>query len=224
MIDKLPPNGHYQSALGDVAQEHFKGVFCIDLWPVSILLLIVYRRVLRIRSTPTPTYPCGDLLYCLAFSGRFVVVRTCSTCLSTSGNSGVQPSAGVLVQTTSCLLSPQWSMKQLYIVKLAEACTKERTALSGLGRSSLHNLRHWKDNAVRYKIFAAQLYPLVTYKHGERNASLGAPRGYNVLADCMLSQIRCAPTERERKPRRISEYSTQSCALVERAPDGQIHW
>ena len=43
MIDKLPPNAHYQSALGDIAREHFskEGVYYLDLWPVSGLLLVV---------------------------------------------------------------------------------------------------------------------------------------------------------------------------------------
>ena len=43
MIDKLPPNAHYQSALGDIAREHFskEGVYYLDLWPVSGLFLVV---------------------------------------------------------------------------------------------------------------------------------------------------------------------------------------
>lgn len=43
MIDRLPPNAHYQYALGDVAREHFskEGVYYIDLWPVSGLFLVV---------------------------------------------------------------------------------------------------------------------------------------------------------------------------------------
>ena len=40
-MDKLPPNAHYQNALGDIAREHFRdgGLFYIDLWPVSGLFI-----------------------------------------------------------------------------------------------------------------------------------------------------------------------------------------
>lgn len=43
MIDKLPPNAHYQSAFGDIAREQFskEGVYYLDLWPVSGLFLVV---------------------------------------------------------------------------------------------------------------------------------------------------------------------------------------
>ena len=43
MIDHLPKNGHYQSAFGDIAREHFsrEGLFYLDLWPVSGLFLVV---------------------------------------------------------------------------------------------------------------------------------------------------------------------------------------
>jgi hypothetical protein len=39
----LPPNAHYQSALGDIAREHFsrEGVYYLDLWPVSGLFHVV---------------------------------------------------------------------------------------------------------------------------------------------------------------------------------------
>lgn len=42
-LDKLPPNAHYQNALGDVAREHFQkeGCYYIDMWPVSGLLFII---------------------------------------------------------------------------------------------------------------------------------------------------------------------------------------
>lgn len=56
MIDKLPPNAHYQSALGDVAREHFQkeGIFYIDLWPVSGLLIVVVspRVANQIHANP----------------------------------------------------------------------------------------------------------------------------------------------------------------------------
>lgn len=42
-LDKIPPKAHYQSALGDIAREHFlhEGCYYIDMWPVSGLLFII---------------------------------------------------------------------------------------------------------------------------------------------------------------------------------------
>ena len=57
MMDKLPPKAHYQSALGDIAREHFQseGLFYIDLWPVSgILLVVISPHVAnQIHANPT---------------------------------------------------------------------------------------------------------------------------------------------------------------------------
>jgi cytochrome P450 len=41
-MKKLPPKGHYQLALGDIAREHFpsEGLFYLDLWPVSTIFLV----------------------------------------------------------------------------------------------------------------------------------------------------------------------------------------
>ena len=42
MLNKLPPNAHYQSAMGDIARQHYlqDGLFYMDLWPVSGLLFV----------------------------------------------------------------------------------------------------------------------------------------------------------------------------------------
>lgn len=42
-LDKLPSNAHYQSALGDIAREHFQheGCYYIDLWPVSGIIMVI---------------------------------------------------------------------------------------------------------------------------------------------------------------------------------------
>jgi hypothetical protein len=42
MIDKQPPNAHHQSALGDIARDHFskEGFYYLNLWPVSGLFLV----------------------------------------------------------------------------------------------------------------------------------------------------------------------------------------
>ncbi|KAL8835179.1 MAG: hypothetical protein Q9170_003425 [Blastenia crenularia] len=42
-LDKLPPNAHYQNALGDIARQYFQqeGCYYFDTWPVSGILLVV---------------------------------------------------------------------------------------------------------------------------------------------------------------------------------------
>ena len=66
MIDKLPRNAHYQSAFGDVAREHFskEGVFYLDLWPVSGLLLVIVSPnvAAQIHSNPKMSMQRPSLL------------------------------------------------------------------------------------------------------------------------------------------------------------------
>ena len=41
-LDALPPNAHYQYALGDIGKEHFtkEGCYYIDAWPVTGLIMV----------------------------------------------------------------------------------------------------------------------------------------------------------------------------------------
>ena len=53
---KFPKDAHYQSVLGDIANEHFQkeGCFYIDMWPVSGIILVVVSPYVaqQIHSNP----------------------------------------------------------------------------------------------------------------------------------------------------------------------------
>jgi len=65
-LDKLPPGAHYQSALGDIAREHFQheGCYYIDMWPVTGILFIVVSPIIanQIHANPNMSMQRPPLL------------------------------------------------------------------------------------------------------------------------------------------------------------------
>lgn len=65
-MDKLPPNAHYQNALGDIAREHFhhEGCYYIDMWPVTGILFIVVSPLIanQIHANPNMSMQRPPLL------------------------------------------------------------------------------------------------------------------------------------------------------------------
>ena len=59
-MDALPQNAHYQYMFADIAREHFQseGLFYIDLWPASGLMMIVTSPLVAAQAAQTNTKIC----------------------------------------------------------------------------------------------------------------------------------------------------------------------
>ena len=66
-IDALPKNAHYQYMFADTVQERFqsKGLFCVDLWPASGMMIIVTSAQVAAQVAQTNTKICYDRAFML---------------------------------------------------------------------------------------------------------------------------------------------------------------
>ena len=61
-MDALPRNAHYQYMFADIAREHFQseGLFYIDLWPASGLMMIVTSPLVAAQAAQTNAKICYE--------------------------------------------------------------------------------------------------------------------------------------------------------------------
>ena len=61
-MDALPKNAHYQYTFADIAREHFQseGLFYIDLWPASGLMMILTSPLAAAQAAQTNTKICYE--------------------------------------------------------------------------------------------------------------------------------------------------------------------
>ena len=61
-MDALPKNAHYQYMFADIAREHFQseGLFYIDLWPASGMMMIVTSPIVAAQAAQTNTKICYE--------------------------------------------------------------------------------------------------------------------------------------------------------------------
>ncbi|KAI4257703.1 MAG: hypothetical protein LQ352_001543 [Teloschistes flavicans] len=199
----LPPNAHYQNALGDIAREHFQheGCYYIDMWPVSgILFIIVSPHIAnQVHAHPDISMQRPQLLprffkpiaggpnmfdmrehdwkpwraiFSKAFSAEHVVSLIPDMVDET-----------IVYSETLKNFAERKEMFQLDLTTL-------RFTIDVIGKTILY-----VDNPAVH--FSPQGR---TANHVKRNAHLGAQKGYNVLADCMLSQIRWHQANAETNP------------------------
>ena len=61
-MDALPANAHYQYMFADIAHEHFQneGMFYVDLWPASGMMIIVTSPTVATQVAQTNQQLCMD--------------------------------------------------------------------------------------------------------------------------------------------------------------------
>ena len=66
-MDALPPNAHYQYMFADIAHKHFQseGLFYIDLWPASGMMMIVTSPLVAAQVAQTNTKICYERAFML---------------------------------------------------------------------------------------------------------------------------------------------------------------
>ena len=190
-LGKLPPNAHYQNALGDIAREHFQheGCYYIDMWPVSGILLVVFspRIANQIHANPKMSMQRPPLLprFFRPFAGgpnmfdmrehewkpwRSVFSKAFSAEHTLSLVPGMVDETLVYRET----LRNHAEQGKVFPLDL----TTLRFTIDVIGRT------------IMYVVKAKQSLQETSANLSESNAHLGAQRGYNALADCMLSQVR----------------------------------
>lgn len=66
-MDALPKDAHYQYMFADIAREHFQseGMFYIDLWPASGMMIIVTSPLVAAQVAQTNTEICYERAFML---------------------------------------------------------------------------------------------------------------------------------------------------------------
>ncbi|QSZ29098.1 hypothetical protein DSL72_003608 [Monilinia vaccinii-corymbosi] len=173
LSDKLPPGAHYQYMFGDVAREHFLdgSAFYLDLWPMSGLFLTIISPTAAITVTQTNPGLSMERPHLL---DRFFIPIAGGANLFDLGENEWKPWRAIFVKGFSSehILSLVLGIvKEIMVYKETLKDLARKGAMFQLDTTTL---RFTMDLTGR-KIL---------------NVELGAQRGYNVLADCMLSQIR----------------------------------
>ncbi|KAK3173548.1 hypothetical protein OEA41_006878 [Lepraria neglecta] len=171
-IDALPEKGHYQYAFGDIARHHFsnEGVFYLDLWPVSGLFLTVVSPQVAVQCTQTNSSLAIEKP---ALLPRFFKPITDGPSLFDMPEREWKPWRAAFNKGFS----------HDHILSLIPGMAKEtRVYCSTLRKCAQKgDLVHLDPITLRFTMDLIGQTIL--------NTSLGAQKGYNTLADCMLSQI-----------------------------------
>lgn len=212
MIDSLPPNAHYQYALGDIAREHFskEGAYYLDLWPVSDLFLTVVspQVATQIHANPHISMERPSLL------PRFFKPICGGPSLFDLPEKEWKPWRVVFSKGFSA--DHNLSLVPVIVEETLVYCeTLRMYALKGeMFSLDLVTLRFTIDVIGRTMLYVVVIASIVEQNLlVSRSASLGAQRGYNTLADCMLSQIRWHQANADTNP-------LQYLNLARRA----VHW
>ena len=214
-LDKLPPNAHYQNALGDIAREYFQqeGCYYIDMWPVSgVLFIVVSPHVAnQIHANPNMSMQRPPLL------PRFFKPIAGGPNMFDMREHEWRPWRAKFNKAFSAehvlSLVPDMIDETLVYGETLQKHSKE----DKMFYLDLTTLRFTIDVIGKTILYVSSIRTVLSSLEyadkKSRNAHLGAQKGYNALADCMLSQIRWHQANAETNP---FEYFN----LVRRA----VHW
>ncbi|KAL8913216.1 MAG: hypothetical protein Q9171_001930 [Xanthocarpia ochracea] len=181
-LSKIPPSAHYQNALADIAREHFQheGCYYIDMWPVSgILFIVVSPHVAnQIHANPKMSMQRPPLL------PRFF-----------------RPIAGG--PNMFDMREHEWKPWRAVFSK-AFSAEHILSLVPDMVDETMTYCETLESLAGQRKMFQLDLitlrFTIDVIGKTILNAHLGAQRGYNALADCMLSQIRWHQANAEANP------------------------
>ncbi|TGO26122.1 hypothetical protein BPAE_0066g00480 [Botrytis paeoniae] len=205
MSRRLPKDAHYQYMFSEIYRDHFEstGVYYLDLWPMTGLFMCIHSPTTAISVTQTNTLIAARKVDLLP---RFFKPIAGGPCLFDMPEESWRPWRAVFNKAFNNehfqKLVPGMvkqievykdilryiidSFLQCHPISTSGACRKGRYVLSGYHDSALHYGFNWQDNHVRRFL----LILLPSGAKLNRNTEFHAQRGYNVLADSMISQIR----------------------------------
>ncbi|KAL8833872.1 MAG: hypothetical protein Q9170_004049 [Blastenia crenularia] len=182
-IDALPPNAHYQYMFADIAREHFQseGLYYIDMWPASAMMIIVTSPSVANQVAQANTKICYDRA---AMLKRFFKPIAGGPNLFDMAEKEWKPwrqifNKGFSNDQTTNMVSHVLKETEVYKKTLRRFAKQEKMVFL-----DLVTLRFTMD-VIGQTIL---------------NVSLGAQQGYNVLADSMMSQIRWHQPNAEANP------------------------
>ncbi|KAL9598043.1 MAG: hypothetical protein Q9219_004737 [cf. Caloplaca sp. 3 TL-2023] len=182
-IDALPPKAHYQYMFADIARKHFQaeGLYYIDMWPASAMMIIVTSPSVAHQVAQTNTTICYDRA---AMLKRFFKPIAGGPNLFDMAEREWRPwrqifNKGFSAEQTMSLVPHVVKEMEVYKAKLSELADKKE-----MSYLDLVTLRFTMDVIGKTIL----------------NSSLGAQQGYNVLADSMMSQIRWHQPNAEANP------------------------
>ncbi|KAL8697267.1 MAG: hypothetical protein Q9201_007209, partial [Fulgogasparrea decipioides] len=182
-MDALPRNAHEQYMFADIAHEHFQseGLFYVDLWPVSGTMMIVTSPLVAAQVAQTNAKICYDRASILE---RFFKPIAGGPNLFDMPEKDWRPWRAVF--------NKGFGAEQ--VTNLVPHVLSEVAAY----KARLQDFARRKE--IRYYEYRSCLVRKVETHLSQRNTSLEAQKGYNVLADSMMSQIRWHQPNAEANP------------------------
>ncbi|KAL8730556.1 MAG: hypothetical protein Q9166_004010 [cf. Caloplaca sp. 2 TL-2023] len=181
--DALPPNAHQQYMFADIAYEHFqdKGMFYVDLWPVSGMMIIVTSPLVATQVAQTNTQ--------LSFDRASMLKRFFKPI---AGGPNLFDMAEKEWRPWRQIFNKGFSTEQ--VTSLVPHVLKETEVY----KETLRTLA--RKDEMFYLDLVTLRFTIDVIGQTILNASLGAQKGYNILADSMLSQIRWHHPNAEANP------------------------
>ncbi|KAI4112426.1 MAG: hypothetical protein LQ338_008315, partial [Usnochroma carphineum] len=182
-MDALPPNAHQQYMFADIAHEHFQaeGLFYVDLWPVSGMMIIVTSPLVATQVAQTNTKLSYDRASMLK---RFFKPIAGGPNLFDMAEKEWRPWRQIFNKGFS---TEQVTNLVPHVLKETEVYKETLRTLAG------------KEEWV-YLDLVTLRFTIDVIGQTILNTSLEAQKGYNVLADSMLSQIRWHQPNAEANP------------------------
>ncbi|KAL8917803.1 MAG: hypothetical protein Q9208_007732 [Pyrenodesmia sp. 3 TL-2023] len=171
--DGLPPNAHEQYMFADIAHEHFqdRGMFYVDLWPVSGMMIIVTSPLVATQVAQTNTRLSHDRAPILK---RFFKPIAGGPNLFDMSEKEWRPWRQIFNKGFS---TEQNTNIVPHVLEETEVYKQTLRALA-------------EKDEVFYLDLVTLRFTMDMIGQTILNTSLKAQEGYNVLADSMLSQIR----------------------------------
>ncbi|KAL8934630.1 MAG: hypothetical protein Q9216_005805, partial [Gyalolechia sp. 2 TL-2023] len=181
--DGLPPNAHEQYMFADIAHDHFQdeGMFYVDLWPVSGMMIIVTSPLVATQVAQTNTKLSHDRASMLK---RFFK--------PIAGGPNLFDMAEKEWRPWRQIFNKGFNTEQ--VINLVPHVLEETEVY----KESLRTLA--RKGEMFYLDLVTLRFTIDVIGQTILNASLGAQKGYNVLADSMLSQIRWHQPNAEANP------------------------
>ncbi|KAM0311608.1 hypothetical protein ACHAO8_007005 [Botrytis cinerea] len=174
----LPKDAHYQRMFGEIYRDHFEstGVYYMDLWRMTAISIMQTNTLISARKAdPMP---------------RFFKPIVGGPCIFDMPQDSWRPWRAVFNNTFNNEHFQKLVPEIVKPIEVYKDILREHAEKGGMfyldSATLLHYGSDWQDNHVRLLL----LILLPNEAELIRNTDFHAQRGYNVLADSMVSQIR----------------------------------
>ncbi|KAF7951336.1 hypothetical protein EAE96_006652 [Botrytis aclada] len=173
MSRRLPKDAHYQYMFGEIYRDHFEstGVYYLDLWPMTGLFMCIHSPTTAISVTQTNTLIAARKVDLLP---RFFKPIAGGPCLFDMPEESWRPWRAVFNK----------AFNNEHFQKLVPGMVKQIEVYKDILRE------HAEKGDMFYLDTTTLRFTMDLIGKTIMNTEFHAQRGYNVLADSMISQIR----------------------------------